>query len=113
MPDECPRCAPQTFERIRSVRDGQISMGWEYMPTKYKLKDGVYVASDELRQDTEDQLSKQPAEDVEAYELAAAQKRARSTGRPPLTDAQICDAIQWFHNVEEQALESRKSREDN
>lgn len=111
-PDECPQCAPQSFDRFRSVRDGQIAMGWEYMPTKYKLRNGVYEASDELRQDTEDQLSKLPEEDVAAYSKAVEEKRATRRTKA-LTQQEVHEAIAWFHAVQEEALESGKSLKSN
>lgn len=112
LPDECPACAPQSFERFRSVRDGTIAMGWEYMPTKYKLRDGVYAATDELRQDTEDEISKVPEDEIEAYKKAVARKRVERRTQP-LSLGETQSAIQWYRNIEEEARESGKSVESN
>lgn len=102
LPDECPRCAPENFEAMKSVRDGTIAMGWEYMPNMYKKTDEGYVAKDELLADTEAQASK-PDEDSEAaYQAALAKKRAtRRTA--PLTQSEIDQAISRFNNVQSEA----------
>lgn len=111
-PDECPQCAPQSFDRFRSVRDGKIAMGWEYMPKRYKLRNGVYEGTDELRADTEAQLSKQPEEDVAAYNKAVEAKRA-TRRTVPLTSQEQQQCIAWFHAVQDEALESGKSLKSN
>jgi hypothetical protein len=104
MPDECPKCAPQSFERFRSVRDGTIAMGWEYMPNKYKLRNGVYEATDELRQDTEDGIKKQPAEEVEAVTKAIEAKRAYAAQhQEELSQDDIRRAIAWYNHIKDEA----------
>lgn len=88
--DECPHCAPGTFEKFKSVRDGQITMGWEYMPNMYRHTEDGYVAKDELLADTEAQISKPDPDDEAAYEKAVAKKRAnRKTALTP-SEIEIC-----------------------
>lgn len=102
--DECPNCAPGTFEAFKSVRDGQIAMGWEYMPTMYKHTEDGYVAKDELLADTEAQASKPSEEDEAAYQKAVAKKRQnRKTSLTP-SEIQMC-----VSRAENMLDESRKS----
>jgi len=92
MPDECPVCSPETFERFKSVRDGQISMGWEYNHTMYKKTDNGYIAKDELIADTEAQVMKPDTEAEENYQRSLAKKRANRRTKP-MTQAEIERAL--------------------
>lgn len=102
--DECPRCAPHSFDQFKSVRDGKIAMGWEYMPTMYKHTEDGYVAKDELLADTEAQASK-PDPDAEAAYQKAVEKKRRNR-RTSLTPSEIQTCIQRVENMID---ESRKS----
>jgi hypothetical protein len=88
--DECPHCAPQSFEKFASVRDGQITMAHEYDHTRYRFKDGIPQITDEGLQDLEDAACKTPTDDDEAYQKAVAKKRQnRKTSLTP-AEIEIC-----------------------
>jgi len=100
--EECPYCAPQSFDKFKSVRDGQISMAYEYDHTHYHFEDGKPVLTDEGRQDLRDAATKESEDDKRALEAAVEKKRyARRT--TPLTSAEIERAVNRFNN------ESRES----
>lgn len=99
LPDECPNCAPQSFEAMKSVRDGTIAMGYEYMPTMYKKTDVGYVAKDELLADTEAELSKPDMEGEAAYQKAVAIKRA-SRRTKPMTGDEIQKVLARINDVQ-------------
>ena len=94
LPDECPHCAPQSFEKFKSVRDGQITLGHEYMPAMYKKTDAGYVAKDELTADTEAEIVRSITHSPEqlAYEAACEDKR-RNRRTEPLTPAEFERAV--------------------
>lgn len=104
LPDECPVCSPEAYAdfKVKSVRDGTIAMGYEYMPTMYKKTDAGYVAKDELIADTEAQASKPDADAEAAYQAALAKKRANRRTKP-LTQSEIEQAISRFNNVQSEA----------
>ena len=83
---------------FKSVRDGQIAMGWEYMPQMYRKTDDGYVAKDELLADTEAQATKQSDEDIAAENAALAKKRAMRRTKP-LSSAEIEMAITRWNNA--------------
>lgn len=90
--DECPQCSPQSFDKFKSVRDGRLAMGWEYMPKMYRHVEDGYVATDELLADTQAQVEKQPEDEKIAYEKAVAKKRQnRKTSLSP-GEIQTCIA---------------------
>ena len=105
LPDECPHCSPDSFEAIKSVRDGQISMGWEYMPTMYKKTDAGYVPKDELLADTEAQVCKKSDEDIAAEQAIEDKRRTRRT--MPLSPSEIEILLNRINN------ESRESKAAN
>ena len=100
LPDECPQCAPGQFEAIKSVRDGQIAMGWEYMPQMYRKTDNGYVAKDELLADTENEIltSIRDSEDNQAYERALATKRQNRRTKA-LSSSEIEMAVTRWNNA--------------
>jgi len=88
--EECPQCAPQSFEKFKSVRDGQITMAHEYDHTRYHFRDGIPQITDEGLQDLEDAACKPPTDDNAAYEEAVAKKRQnRKTSLTP-KEIEIC-----------------------
>lgn len=82
--DCCPQCAPEEFtEKFTVPSDKRIWVGHEYMPNMYKkLDDGTYEAKDELRADTEAQVTKESEDDKLAYETAVEKKRSERRTRP-------------------------------
>ena len=98
LPDECPQCAPGQFEAIKSVRDGQIAMGWEYMPQMYRKTDNGYVAKDELLADTEAQAIKRSEDDIRIEEEALARKRATRRTKA-MSSTEISQAIARWNDL--------------
>jgi len=94
LKDACPKCDPGSFEKIKSVRDGQITMGHEYMPQMYRKVGDEYVAKDELLADTEAQIldSMENSEANVAYR-AAVEKKRQNRRTTPLSAAEIQQAI--------------------
>jgi hypothetical protein len=89
--DECPQCHPGTFEKLEIYQ--KPAMGWEAYPTMYKKRENplggyMYVATDEMRTDTEAKISAGSQEDREQYERAVAEKR-RNRRTKPLSGAEI------------------------
>lgn len=76
LPDECPSCAPQSFEKFTAPSDKKIWMGYEAHPNEYvKAPDGGYDRKPEYRFEQEDKLRQPCSDDVEAQEKAVANKR--------------------------------------
>ena len=89
LPDECPSCSPETMhDPFKSVRDGKIAMGWEYMPNMYRKTDDGYVAKDELLADTEAQASKRSEDDI-AIERNAIERKRATRRTKPLSQAEL------------------------
>lgn len=101
MPDECPQCSPQSFaEKFKSVRDGQVTMGHEYMPTMYRKTDAGFVPTDELLADTEAQVLKgmENSEANQAYAQAVEEKR-QSRRTKPMDALDIEQAVTRWNNA--------------
>lgn len=83
LPDECPTCAPQSFEKVTMPSEQKIWMGYEAHPNEYvHSEDGGYDRKPEYRAEQEAKLGQPAADDVEAQERAFAQKRAERRTRP-------------------------------
>ncbi|MBV9179883.1 MAG: hypothetical protein JO356_01110 [Acidobacteria bacterium] len=96
LADECPSCAPRTFEKFTTPSDKKIHMGFEAHPNEYEKRydsDGVfYIRKPEYRAEQEEKLKQPCADDVEAQERAEANKRA-SRRTDPMTPAELEQAI--------------------
>lgn len=105
LPDECPICAPQAFaEKFKSVRDGQITMAYEYDHKRYRTIDGIPQITDEGLADLEAAATKESEDDKIAFEKARAIKR-QERRTTPMTPSEIELAAQSIRN----RLESTKS----
>lgn len=93
LPDECPNCAPQSFEKFKSVRDGQITMGHEYMPTMYKKTDQGYEAKDELLADTEADILKSMVVPHDPIAEEAIERKRATRRTKAMTGSEIEQAI--------------------
>ena len=90
LPDECPNCAPQSFEKQSDPSDKKLWIGPEVRPNDYEKRydlDGVYYmpkpeATAELEQQACGKNSVIAQEEREAQEKAAAQKRQTRRTRP-------------------------------
>ena len=109
--DECSSCAPMSFDKHQDPSTKKIWVGPEYMPTKYFKKENPdggyrYEAKDELRQDTEDAITRGSTDEIDAYEKAVAKKRRERTTE--LTPGQTADAISFAQKVVEGIQEKHK-----
>ena len=104
LPDECQKCSPESYERFRSVRDGQITMAWEYDHKKYRLIDGLPQITDEGLADLEAAALKESEDDKLALERAIEKKR-RERRTAPMTPHEITATTEHVRNI----LESTKS----
>lgn len=81
LPDECPQCAPSSFEKFSAPSDKKIWMGYEAHPNEYKKVDAgdggvIYERKPEYRAEQEEKLLEVSAEEQEKQRLAVANKRA-------------------------------------
>ena len=85
LPDECPACAPQSFEKQTDPSDKKIWIGPEYAPNDYEKKydaDGVFfVPKPEVTAERERKLF-EDSEEKARYEKALAEKRANRRMQP-------------------------------
>lgn len=93
MRDECPACAPQSFEKLSNPSDKKIWMGYEAHPNEYvKSIDGGFDRKPEYRAEQEAQLAQGPTDEIEAQRLAEERKRAERRTRP-------MDATETLHAI--------------
>lgn len=102
LPDECPRCSPESFEKFTSPSDKKIWMGFEANPNEYEKrydKDGVfYVRKSEYRAEQEQRLQQSTEEERLAQEKAIANKRATRRTRA-LDEVELAAALRKAEEV--------------
>src|SRR5882724_209934 len=77
LPDECPNCSPDSFEKFTAPSDKKIWMGYEAHPNEYvKAEDGGYDRKPEYRAEQEQKLAETTSEEREAQSKAEVNKRA-------------------------------------
>lgn len=96
LPDECPACAPQSFEKLSDPSDKKIWIGPEYDPNAYEKRydvDGVYyVPKPEHTHELEQKMCgvNSVAAQEERAAIAEAEARKRATRRTkPLTQSEL------------------------
>ena len=86
LPDECPSCAPGSFEKFTVPSDKKIWMGFEANPNQYEKRydsDGVfYLRKPEYRAEQEQRLSSETEDEKDARLRAEAKKRSERRTRP-------------------------------
>lgn len=86
LPDECPNCAPSSFEKVTDPSDKKIWMGFEAHPNEYdKRYDTLgpfYVRKPEYRAEQEERLRNMTEDEKAAQERAIAKKRAERRTTP-------------------------------
>lgn len=86
LPDECPLCAPESFEKFVAPSDKKIWMGYEAHPNEYEKKydsDGlIYVRKPEYRTEQENRLKSETEEEKASRTNAETKKRATRRKRP-------------------------------
>jgi hypothetical protein len=87
--DECPACAPQSFEKLVAPSDRRLWAGYEADPAHYKRTDDGYQASDSVLQDLLEWANAEEPEEVERQQSFLEQRRAYcATRRTPETPEQ-------------------------
>lgn len=81
LPDECPSCSPDSFEKFTAPSDKKIWMGFEAHPEEYQKQyneDGgvTYVRKPEYQAEQEQRLCESTEEERTQQERAIANKRA-------------------------------------
>ncbi len=77
LPDECPQCHPESFEKFTAPSDKKIWMGYEAHPNEYvRAADGGYDRKPEFRAEQEQRLSQETEEEKEQRLKVEARKRA-------------------------------------
>lgn len=100
IPDECPSCAPQSFERQTDPSDKKIWIGPEVRPQDYVKtydRDGlIYMPKPEITAELEAQAcgrnSVRNKEEQEAVRRAEAEKRNTRRTRP-MTSTEVEKAV--------------------
>lgn len=94
--DECPNCAPGSFERFTDPSDKKIWMGYEAHPNEYEKRedrDGpILMRKPEYRAEQEQRLCEPTEDERMAQARAIAEKRAHRRTEP-LTPAEYHAAI--------------------
>lgn len=121
LPDECPQCAPGSFEKFSNPSDQKIWMGFEAHPNEYeRAADGGFDRKPEYRAEQEARLSEETEEEREIRIAAEANKRATRRTLPmdevetlhalskarDLALALEQSAVQANRDAEEQAIQS-------
>lgn len=100
LPDECPTCAPQSFEKQTDPSDKKLWIGPEVRPNDYvKQYDSeglIYMPKPEITAELEQQAcgikSVRSQEEKEAQERALAEKRNTRRTRP-MTSSEVQKAL--------------------
>ena len=106
LPDECPHCAPQSFDKFTAPSDKKIWMGYEAHPNEYiKAADGGFDRKPEYRAEQESSLCQSTPEEIEAEQRAIALKRAtRRTA--PMDAAEYAQALAKAEQIATAIIES-------
>jgi hypothetical protein len=95
IPDECPQCAPQDFEKQTDPSDKKIWIAPEVRPNDYTKvydEDGpIYMPKPEVTAELEAKVFDN-SEEREKYEEALAKKRAERRTRP-LSEVELMQAL--------------------
>lgn len=119
LPDECPSCTPQSFEKQTDPSDKKFWIGPEYAPNDYEKrydKDGViYMPKPEATHELEQSMcgvnSVTAIEEREAMEKAAAKKRAtRRTA--PMTQGELNHAMTFIDTYLRPMIQSTETSYD-
>lgn len=109
LPDECPSCSPDSFEKFTAPSDKKIWMGYEAHPNEYVKRydsDGiVYDRKEEYRKEQEVRLASETED--EKTERIRAEGIKRSTRRThPMDDAERLSAMRKAALIAEALVES-------
>ena len=112
MPDECPGCAPESFEKFTSPSDKKIWMGYEVHPNEYvRSADGGYDRKPEYRSEQESRLCAETEEERIARVNAESKKRKTRRTRE-MDDSEFLAAVKkaamisdWISSSAEQGID--------
>ncbi len=91
--DECPSCAPSSFEKFTAPSDKKIWMGYEAHPNEYvKSADGGFDRKPEYRAEQEQRLREETEEERSNRLRAEAKKRAERR-TDAMSPAELLSAI--------------------
>jgi hypothetical protein len=83
LADECPSCAPGSFEKFAVPSDKKIWMGYEAHPNEYeRAEDGGFDRKPEYRVEQEEQLRRETVDERDFRLKAEAHKRATRRVEP-------------------------------
>ena len=108
--DECPTCAPSSFEKFTAPSDKKIWMGYEAHPNEYTQgPDGGYDRKPEYRAEQEQKLREETEEERTNRLKAEAEKRATRRTRP-LDPVELAAAVakarmiaEWMEETDQNA----------
>jgi hypothetical protein len=107
--DECPQCAPGSFEKFTAPSDKKIAMGFEAHPNEYEKRydeDGVfYIRKPEYRAEQEQRLT-QPAEDDRLREEQAVAEKRATRRTQPLSPDEVLFAINKARDIADAIAQS-------
>jgi len=112
LPDECPNCAPSSFEKFTAPSEKKIWMGYEAHPNEYvKSEDGGFDRKPEYRAEQEAKLALPATDEQEAQARAAAKKRIERRTEP-MTPAEHLSAIAKAKKIADLLQEAAKEGTD-
>lgn len=89
----CSACRPDRFgEPVTDPSDKKIYTGYDAMPEKYRIENGVAHAKDSLLQDTLDLMNR-------TDEQIAVEEKRRTRRTEPMTPEEIKAAEHWGREV--------------
>jgi hypothetical protein len=110
LPDECPSCAPGSFDKFTAPSDKKIWMGWEAHPNEYAkvhAEDGgvIYNRKPEYRAEQEAKLAL-PAQDEQEREGWAIARKRRERRTIPMDESEMLAAISKARKIAAALVES-------
>ena len=101
LADECPSCAPQSFEKFTAPSDKKIWMGYEAHPNEYvRAADGGFDRKPEYRAEQEARLT-QATDDERAREAQVAARKRANRRLTPMTPAEMTAALAKAREIAE------------
>ena len=96
--DECPHCAPQSFEKIADPSTKKVWIGPEFAPNDYEWRDGYLQMKPEAVADLEERScgTRSVAYQEEMAKVREAEEHKRHTRRTkPLSPNEIASALDF------------------
>ncbi len=107
LADECPHCAPGSFEKFTAPSDKKIWMGYEAHPNEYtRGPDGGYDRKPEYRAEQEFQLA-QETDDERTTRLATEARKRAERRTDPMDSIELARALR-IASMYAEAIQSGK-----